>query len=161
MNRLTLDPAGWVDVDALLSGCARNGVHFTRAELEAVVAENDKQRFAFNPDRSRIRANQGHSVEVDLAYTPTVPPDSLYHGTTDRFLESIQRDGLKKAQRHHVHLSADRRIAIEVGRRHGRPLVFLVSAGAMHRAGHAFFLSTNGVWLTDHVPPAFLTVEPA
>jgi putative RNA 2'-phosphotransferase len=155
---ITLDSAGWVDVATLLQGCAQAGVHFTRVELEAVVAENDKQRFAFNEDRSRIRANQGHSVEVELAYTPTTPPDSLFHGTTDRFLESIRTTGLRKAERHHVHLSADRTVAIEVGRRHGRPVVLQVAAEAMHRAGHTFFQSANGVWLTDHVPPAFLTV---
>ncbi len=156
---LTLDTAGWVEVDALLRGCAEAGRPFSRQDLERVVAENDKKRFAFSEDGRRIRANQGHSVEVELAYTATPPPELLYHGTADRFIDSIQREGLRKAQRHHVHLSADRRVAIEVGRRHGRPVVLVVAAGAMHRTGHTFFISANGVWLTDHVPPAFLKAD--
>jgi putative RNA 2'-phosphotransferase len=154
---ITLDSAGWVDVDALLRGCATAGVHCTREELERIVAESEKQRFALSPDRRRIRANQGHSVEVDLNYARAVPPEVLFHGTADRFLESIKSKGLIKAQRHHVHLSADRAVAIEVGRRHGKPVVIGVAAGAMHRAGYEFFLSANGVWLVDHVPAEFLS----
>ena len=151
-----MDSAGWVDVDALLLGCASAGVRCTREELDLVVAQNDKQRFAFSPDRRRIRANQGHSVEVDLDYAPAMPPEVLFHGTADRFLDSITAKGLIKAQRHHVHLSADRAVATEVGRRHGRPVIIQVAAGAMHRAGYAFFLSANGVWLVDRVPAEFL-----
>lgn len=158
---LTLDPAGWVDVEALLHGCAAAGVPITREVLNAVVAQNDKKRFAFSPDETRIRASQGHSVEVELDYAPAVPPEALFHGTADRFLASIKAQGLLKAQRHHVHLSAARATAVEVGRRHGRPVVLAVAAGAMHRAGHAFFLSANGVWLTDRVSPEFLSVESA
>lgn len=154
---LTLDSAGWVSVDDLLRGCAAAGVACTREELEAVVAQNDKQRFAFSPDRRRIRASQGHSVKVDLDYTPTVPPEVLFHGTADRFAASIQTEGLVKGQRTHVHLSAQRDTAVEVGRRHGRPVVFQVAAGTMHRAGHLFFLSANGVWLAGHVPAEFLS----
>lgn len=156
---LTLDSAGWVDVGDLLRGCAGAGKPLTRATLEEIVAKSDKQRFAFSEDGTRIRANQGHSVAVELEYKPVAPPDVLYHGTADRFLESIQTTGLRKAARHHVHLSAERKTAWEVGRRHGRPVIFIVAAGAMHRAGHAFYLSANGVWLTDGVPPEFLTAE--
>jgi putative RNA 2'-phosphotransferase len=156
---LTLDSAGWVDVDDLLRGCAKAGKPLTRDQLETIVAESDKQRFALSEDRKRIRANQGHSVAVELEYVPRTPPEHLYHGTADRFLDSIKASGLRKAQRHHVHLSDKLKTAIEVGRCHGRPAVFVVAAGAMHRAGHAFFLSANGVWLTDHVPAEFLTVE--
>jgi putative RNA 2'-phosphotransferase len=157
---LSLDSAGWVDVDALLLGCASAGVRCTREELDLVVAQNDKQRFAFSPDRRRIRANQGHSVEVDLDYASAVPPEFLFHGTADRFLDSIKAKGLVKAQRHHVHLSANRLVAIEVGRRHGRPVIVRVAAGTMHRAGCEFFLSANGVWLTASVPPQHLSIEP-
>jgi putative RNA 2'-phosphotransferase len=156
---LALDAAGWVEVDELLRGCASAGVAFSREELKQVVAQNDKQRFAFSEDRRRIRANQGHSVEVALDYAPAAPPDVLFHGTADRFLASIRAQGLVKAQRHHVHLSADRAVAVEVGKRHGRPVVICVAAVAMHGAGHAFFRSANGVWLTDRVPAQFLSIE--
>ena len=110
------------------------------------------------PDGKRIRASQGHSVEVDLEYSPAVPPPLLFHGTADRFVDSILAKGLIKAQRLHVHLSANRDVAIVVGRRHGRPVVLQVAAERMHQAGHQFFLSANGVWLVDHVPNEFLSV---
>lgn len=156
---LVLDSAGWVDVDALLRGCAAAGVPVTREELNQVVAENDKQRFAFSPDQKRIRANQGHSVAVELDLAPSVPPALLYHGTADRFLDSIKAKGLRKAQRTHVHLSAERATATEVGRRHGRPVVIAVAAAKMHQAGHKFFQSANGVWLTDEVPVEYMSFE--
>ncbi len=156
---LTLDAAGWVDVDALLSGCSAAGVTLTREELESIVAHSDKKRFAFSPDRKRIRASQGHSVEVDLAYQPAVPPTVLYHGTADRFIASIKAQGLIKGQRHHVHLSVLRNTAVEVGRRHGRPVVITIAAAAMHAAGHVFFLSANGVWLTEAVPAEYLAFD--
>jgi putative RNA 2'-phosphotransferase len=156
---IQLDSAGWVDVDKLLNACAAHQFPFSRAELDEVVATNDKKRFAFSEDGKRIRANQGHSVEVELAYQPSVPPEILYHGTADRFLDSIQQKGLIKGNRHHVHLSIDVETAINVGQRHGRPLVFCVLAGEMHRAGHKFFVSTNGVWLADHIPANFLQIH--
>jgi putative RNA 2'-phosphotransferase len=156
---LTLDSAGWVEVEALLRGCAAAGVAITRDELETIVAQSDKQRFAFSEDRARIRANQGHSVEVELEYAVAQPPEVLYHGTADRFLESIRAQGLLKGRRHHVHLSADRAVALEVGRRHGRPVVIVVAAATMERAGHAFYRSANGVWLTEHVPVEFMSIE--
>jgi putative RNA 2'-phosphotransferase len=153
---LTLDAAGWVEVEQLLAGLRAHGKGISRAELEEVVATNEKKRFAFSEDGTRIRANQGHSVEVSLGYTPQTPPDQLYHGTATRFLGSIGADGLRKGERHHVHLSADTETATKVGQRHGRPAILIVNAGAMHAAGHAFFISENGVWLVEHVPVEFI-----
>jgi putative RNA 2'-phosphotransferase len=153
---LTLQPGGWVPVQALLDGCAKAGRPITRADLEAVVASNDKQRFAFDETGERIRANQGHSVPVDLEYEPSAPPAKLFHGTADRTLPGIERDGLQRMSRHHVHLSPDVETAVKVGTRHGRPVVLVVDAEAMARDGFTFFRSTNGVWLTEHVPPAYL-----
>jgi putative RNA 2'-phosphotransferase len=153
---LTLDAAGWVTVDALLAGCAAAGRPLTREQLDTLVRESDKQRFAFSPDRQRIRANQGHSVEVELDYAAQTPPEFLYHGTATRFLPSIRTQGLLKGERHHVHLSADVETAIKVGQRHGKPAVLQIAAGAMSAAGHAFFRSANGVWLTERVPTSYL-----
>jgi putative RNA 2'-phosphotransferase len=153
---LTLDAAGWVDVKALLAALRAHGREISRAELEEVVATNEKKRFAFSEDGTRIRANQGHSVEVELGYTPQAPPEQLFHGTATRFLGSISHGGLKKGERHHVHLSADAKTATKVGQRHGRPAILIVKAAAMHAAGHEFFISENGVWLVDHVPVEFI-----
>jgi putative RNA 2'-phosphotransferase len=153
---ITLDSAGWTDVDALLAASAAHGVHITRDELAQIVATSDKQRFALSPDGARIRANQGHSVEVELELAPAVPPAILYHGTVDRFLDSIRAQGLVKGERHHVHLSADLATAEKVGGRRGKPVVLTVRAADMVAAGHTFFVSANGVWLTDAVPAAFL-----
>lgn len=153
---ITLDPQGWVEVDDLLAAAGRAGTALDRETLLRIVAESDKQRFALSEDGRRIRANQGHSVEVDLALAPLDPPALLYHGTATRFLEGIRRDGLLKQSRQHVHLSADEATAVKVGQRHGRPAVLRVRAGDMAAAGHQFFRSDNGVWLTDHVPPEFL-----
>lgn len=153
---LTLDEGGWVGVDELLAACAARGRRISRADLEYVVANNDKRRFAFDDDRARIRASQGHSVEVDLGYEPADPPALLYHGTAERFLVSIMRGGLVRGSRHHVHLSPDPATAREVGTRHGRPLVLEVRSGDMARAGVTFYLAANGVWLTDRVPPEYL-----
>ncbi len=153
---LTLAPGGWVSVNDLLEACARKGFPLVRAELEEVVAKNDKRRFSFDETGTLIRANQGHSVEVDLQLEPLEPPPMLYHGTGHNSVESILSAGLLRMARHHVHLSADAETAQKVGARHGRPVVFAVDAGAMRQAGHLFYRSENGVWLTVHVPPAFL-----
>lgn len=153
---LKLDEAGWVGVAELLSALAAHGHKLTQQELETVVFTNDKQRFAFSPDGLRIRANQGHSVEVELAYAPAVPPIVLYHGTAPQFLSSIRTQGLLKGQRHHVHLSADTATAQQVGGRRGKPVVLTVQADKMHADGHIFYCSANGVWLTEHVPPQYL-----
>jgi putative RNA 2'-phosphotransferase len=124
--------------------------------LEHVVVTNAKKRFEFSADSLRIRASQGHSVEVELEYAPQEPPELLYHGTATRFLDSIRAQGLLKMQRHHVHLSAETKVTLEVGARHGKPVLLTILAGEMHAAGHVFFRSTNGVWLVDHVTPNFL-----
>ncbi|MEU9356544.1 RNA 2'-phosphotransferase [Streptomyces sp. NPDC051784] len=154
---LELDPAGWVAVDELLRACARHGFAITRQELDHVVAVNDKRRFTVTGER--IRANQGHSVEVDLGLPPAEPPAYLYHGTVGGSLAAIRSEGLRPMNRHHVHLSPDRETAVRVGARRGKPVVLTVDAGAMHRAGHVFHVSANGVWLTDAVPPAFLRLS--
>ncbi len=154
---LTLGPGGWVGVADLLRAAAQHGFTFSRAELDDVVATNNKQRFAFDPTGTQIRANQGHSVPVDLELAPQVPPPILYHGTGAGSVAAIRQQGLLKMNRHAVHLSADQETAQRVGARHGRPVVFVVDAAAMHAAGHLFYCAANGVWLTDEVPPAYLT----
>jgi putative RNA 2'-phosphotransferase len=153
---VTLDAAGWVEVSTLLEGCRRAGRAITPEQLDEVVSTNDKKRFEFSPDGLQIRASQGHSVEVELGYEPATPPDTLYHGTAARNIESIRRQGLLKGQRHHVHLSADPDTAMKVGQRYGKPIVLQISSGRMHAEGIQFFVSTNGVWLTEHVPPQYL-----
>ena len=155
---LELDPGGWVAVDALLAACAARGFPLSRSELEEVVARNDKRRFAFDAARRRIRASQGHSVPVDLGLEPQVPPDLLFHGTSEGRVKAILRLGLRPMARHHVHLSPDVATARRVGARHGRPVVLEVAAGELAAAGHVFLRSDNGVWLTGHVPPAALRV---
>lgn len=151
---IRLDPHGWVTIDELLRAAARHGFPITRAELDHVVAANDKQRYAIEGDR--IRASQGHTVAVDLGLPPSPPPAYLYHGTVGRALDAIRAEGLRPMNRLHVHLSADRETAARVGARRGRPVILSVDAGAMHRAYHLFYVSANGVWLTDSVPPEFL-----
>nr|WP_275587121.1 RNA 2'-phosphotransferase [Micromonospora terminaliae] len=154
---LTLDRAGWVPVADLLAA-----LRITRADLEAVVAGNDKQRFAVErgPDGvDRIRASQGHSVPVDLGLAPAAPPDRLFHGTSENALPAIRAEGLHRGRRHHVHLSPDVETAHRVGTRRGGAVVILtIDAGAMSADGYAFYRSANGVWLTDTVPPTYLTV---
>jgi putative RNA 2'-phosphotransferase len=155
---LTLDPAGWVDVETLLAALRAHGRPVTRADLERIVATSDKQRFALDRAADRIRANQGHSVGVDLGLPVAEPPAVLYHGTPDRNLASIQRDGLRRGSRHDVHLSADVATARRVGARRGRAVVLAVDTAGMVAAGHEFRVSANGVWLVDAVPPAYLRV---
>ncbi|GAA3866859.1 RNA 2'-phosphotransferase [Streptomyces sp. NPDC003631] len=151
---LTLDEAGWVEIDTLLAAAAAHGFRITRAELDHVVAGNDKKRFAV--EGGRIRASQGHSVDVDLGLPPATPPAYLYHGTVARHLDAIRAEGLRPMNRHDVHLSPDRETATRVGARRGRPVVLGVDAEAMHRDGHVFHVSANGVWLTRSVPPRYL-----
>ena len=153
---VVLDSAGWTEVDALLEACRKHGRAIDRALLEQIVATNDKRRFSFDETGTRIRANQGHSVEVELGYAPASPPALLYHGTATRFLEAIRAEGLKKMARHHVHLSADEVTARAVGQRHGKPAVLVIDAAAMVGGGFSFFLSTNRVWLVDQVPAKFI-----
>jgi len=160
-HRVGLEPdaAGWVPVSELLEAVNRHGVSLTLEQLKQVVATKDKKRFKFSEDGSRIRASQGHSIEVDLQYESQTPPELLYHGTPERFVASIRANGLNKGQRHHVHLSPDPQTAIKVGQRRGRPVVLAIRSGEMHRQGHLFYLSANGVWLTDEVPPQFIAFQ--
>ncbi len=154
--RVVLEEGGWVDVEALLVGCAAAGRGLTREELEHVVTTNAKKRFEFSADGRRIRASQGNSVAVELDYAPQEPPEVLHHGTATRFLDAIRTSGLLKMGRHHVHLSADPQTALEVGARHGKSVVLTILAAELHRSGHVFHRSTNGVWLVEHVPAAFI-----
>ena len=153
---LRLGDAGWVGVDELLKAVNSHGVSLTLDDLKHIVATSDKKRFAFSEEGLRIRASQGHSVEVDLQYPPQTPPELLYHGTATRFLHAIRQHGLQKMQRHDVHLSAETRVTLQVGGRHGKPMLLTIRAGDMHRAGFVFRCSANGVWLVDHVPPQFI-----
>jgi len=153
---LKLGDAGWIGVEELLQAVNQHGTPLTLDQLKHVVATSDKKRFAFSDDGLRIRASQGHSVEVDLQYEPQTPPDLLYHGTATRFLDSIRKEGLKRMERHHVHLSAETKVTMQVGARHGRPVLLTIRAGEMTRAGHVFFRSANVVWLVDQVPVQFI-----
>lgn len=153
---LQLDAQGWANVDELLAKAAKGRMRISREVLDEVVATNDKKRFAFSEDGQRIRANQGHSIGIELGLEPVTPPDLLYHGTVQRFLPAIMADGLKKMTRDHVHLSKDLETAINVGNRRGQAFILTVRAGEMHAQGHTFYLSANGVWLTEEVPPQFI-----
>lgn len=153
---LSLDEQGWADVDELLMRLNQRGTKCDRTLLEQLVVTSDKQRFAFSADGTKIRANQGHSVAIDLALDPQEPPETLFHGTATRFIDSIYAQGLLAGNRQHVHLSADEAVAKSVGARHGKAIVLRVRASEMHRDGHKFFRSDNGVWLTDRVPAKYL-----
>lgn len=153
---ISMDSNGWVNVDELIEKCASKGNKFDFATLEEVVETNDKKRFSFSDDLARIRANQGHSVEVDLEFEATAPLDYLYHGTVEKFLDSIKSTGLKKMSRLHVHLSKDLDTAVKVGSRRGKPVILKVRAAEMHKDGHTFYLSKNGVWLCDEVPANYI-----
>lgn len=152
---IKLDHAGWASVDGLLKGMKRKGHTLSFKQLEEIVNSNDKQRYSFNADKSKIRANQGHSIDVDLQLEDQQPPDWLYHGTASRFMDSIQQQGLQKRQRHHVHLSKDKETAHDVGSRHGKPVILTIAAAVMYRDGYQFYCSDNGVWLVDSVPPKY------
>ena len=153
---IELDAAGWAGVDDLLTRAATAGRAVTRDQLNEVVATSDKRRFALSDDGTRIRANQGHSIEVDLGLEPIDPPEFLFHGTASRFVESILATGLERRSRHHVHLTEDIAIGEAVGRRYGKPVILRVAAGAMAAQGHVFFRSANGVWLVESVPSSFI-----
>lgn len=153
---ITLDSAGWISVEELLAAMTKHGRALSRNNLEEIVRTSDKQRFALSPDGHLIRANQGHSIEVELDHTPAVPPELLYHGTAAQSVPAIRERGLCKMQRHHVHLSAETEMTLKVGARRGRPVLLTIRAGDMHRAGHEFFLTPNQVWLTDRVPPEYI-----
>ncbi len=157
---ITLDAQGWVDVSVLLNALEIHRQPMSRDELARLVAESEKKRFALSEDGLRIRANQGHSVEVDLALEPKTPPELLFHGTPDRFIESIRKTGIEKRERHHVHLTESRTVAHETAQRRGRPVVLEIRAGEMSRTGSLFYLTDNNVWLVDGVPPKFIINSP-
>ncbi|MFY0673132.1 MAG: RNA 2'-phosphotransferase [Bacteroidia bacterium] len=155
---LTIDENGWVAVDQLLDNCAKYQFEFSLEELDIAVRTNNKKRFAFNDDKTKIRANQGHSIDVNVKLKPTVPPEFLYHGTAEQNLESIMQNGIKKRNRLHVHLSADIETAKNVGTRHGKPVIFKIAALTMHHDGKPFYISENGVWLTDFIEPKYISI---
>lgn len=156
LGKLTLDEQGWVNMDALIDGLGRLGIRTDPEQVEEVIVKCDKQRFAWDEIHDRVRANQGHSVAVQLDLPECEPPDTLFHGTVDRFLSAIRTKGLQKRNRHHVHLSGDRQTAQKVGQRRGKPVILNVDAKRMQADGYKFYLSNNGVWLTDHVPSEYL-----
>lgn len=153
---LTLDANGWADVGELIAKAAKAGKHYTPELIAEIVATSDKKRFTLSEDGTRIRAAQGHSVEVDLGLAPVEPPVVLYHGTASRSVASIRAEGLRPGSRQQVHLSPDKETARKVGMRHGAPVVLVIQSGRMHANGIAFFRADNGVWLTDHVPPDYI-----
>lgn len=153
---LVLDENGWANTEELIEKLNTKGAKVDFEIIQQIVDTNDKKRFAFNEDKSKIRASQGHSIEVDLELKPVTPPDILYHGTAVHFLESILQDGLLKGSRQHVHLTAIKETAVAVGSRHGRPVVLEINAAEMAKAGFEFYLSDNNVWLVEIVLPEFL-----
>ena len=153
---LGLDTGGWAAIDELLAAAEAHGRKISRELLDHVVFTNDKQRFAFSADGLKIRANQGHSIGIDLGLEPVAPPATLFHGTATRFMAAIRREGLRKMRRQHVHLSSTYDVAQRVGARHGDPAVLEIDCAAMVAEGHQFYLAKNGVWLSDAVPARFL-----
>ena len=157
---IRVDEHGWADVEELIAGIQAAGhPEFDMAALEEIVETNNKQRYSFSSDKRLIRANQGHSIPVDVELPVTSPPDTLWHGTADRFVPSIMEKGILRMSRLYVHLSPDEETARIVGRRHGRPVILRVDAGQMEADGYVFYLSANGVWLTTEVPVKYITVE--
>lgn len=153
---ISLDEHGWADCSELIQAVNRRYPGFTRDDLERIVAKDEKQRYAFSEDGTRIRASQGHSIPVDVELTQSVPPKYLFHGTGEKHVPAIEQEGLKHMSRLYVHLSWDRETALKVGSRHGKPVVFKVHAGKMQEDGYVFFLSANNVWLTESVPVQYL-----
>ena len=154
---LELDDQGWANVKELIEKCKKHRYHFSMEDLIEIVETNDKQRYSFNEKRNKIRANQGHSIDIDLALTPVEPPEFLYHGTATRFLSSIMEQGIVKGSRQHVHLSKDKETAVKVGSRHGKPVVLTIMSGRMYEEGILFYQSDNGVWLTDYVDVKYIS----
>lgn len=152
---ISLDEHGWANVDELLAGIGRTRL-IDMGILEEIVRMDEKQRYTFNEDHTRIRANQGHSIQVDVELEEKEPPEYLFHGTGRKYMESIDQTGLIPKNRLYVHLSGDQETAVKVGKRHGEPIVYQVAAGAMSRGGHKFWRSANGVWLAKHVPLEYL-----
>ena len=155
---ITLDEHGWANVKELLRGVNDTGRKIDMSILEEIVATDNKQRYSFNQDKTRIRANQGHSVPVDVELKEQEPPEFLYHGTAIRFSESIMKEGLKPMSRLYVHLSQDIETALKVGKRHGSPIILRVYSGHMYKDGYKFYLSENGVWLTEKVDVKYFEI---
>lgn len=155
---ISLDGEGWADLDALIHSANQQGMRLTGELIAELVECNDKHRFHLDLGNKRIRANQGHSIAVDLGLKPEIPPDPLYHGTAARFVDSILADGLQPKRRQYVHLSVDYATAVIVGKRHGKPTVLKIDTEMMSKNRHLFFLSKNGVWLVNHVPPEFISI---
>ena len=153
---ITLDEHGWANVDELIEGVSRTHP-LDMAALELIVAEDEKQRYSFNEDKTLIRANQGHSIPVDVELDEKELPEVLYHGTGEKYVSSIDRQGLIPKSRLYVHLSRDEETAVKVGSRHGKPVIYTVKSGEMYRDGYKFFCSVNGVWLTKEVPVKYLS----
>lgn len=153
---LTLDEGGWADVDELIIKSQVQQVEIDVEKLHYIVDSNDKQRFSFSPDQKKIRANQGHSISINLGLVAQKPPELLFHGTATRNIDSIRKKGLLKGERHHVHLSTNQETATKVGMRYGKPMVLAIQSGQMYKDEFEFFRSENGVWLTDHVPVRYI-----
>jgi len=153
---ITLDNHGWADVNELIEGMNKHATSMNMSMLEEIVRTDSKQRYSFNDDKTKIRANQGHSIKVDVELEEKEPPAILYHGTATRFLGSITKQGLLPMSRLYVHLSKDMETATKVGTRHGSPIILEVDAEKMYRDGYKFYLSDNDVWLTEKVPPQYL-----
>ena len=154
---LTLDENGWANVEELISKINAKGINVTNDIIREVVSTNDKKRFAFNEDKTKIRASQGHSIEVELNLIERIPPEILYHGTATRFLESILQKGLQRQSRQHVHLSTTVETATSVGSRHGKVVILSIDAKRMQNDGFKFYLSENNVWLTELVPVQYIS----
>lgn len=153
---ITLDEHGWANVEELLAGMNRAGTAIDMELLQKIVAEDEKRRYSFNEDMTLIRANQGHSIPVDVELEEAAPPDILYHGTGEKYVDSIDAQGLIPKSRLYVHLSGDKDAAVKVGQRHGKPVVYVVESGKMYKDGFKFFRSVNGVWLTKEVPVRYI-----
>ena len=153
---LQLDENGWTKVDELIEKMNNKGIIVDHDSINKVVETNDKKRFAFNQDKTMIRANQGHSINIELNLPEAIPPDILYHGTTVKYLDDILKDGLKRQSRQHVHLSVTIETARSVGSRHGKPVILIIRSKDMHDAGYKFYLSENKVWLTDAIPVEYI-----
>lgn len=154
---ITLDEHGWANVDELIAGIAKQYKGFGMSELEEIVRTDNKQRYSFNEDKTLIRANQGHSIPVDVELEEKEPPKVLYHGTGEKYVNSIDRQGLRPKSRLYVHLSKDHDTAVKVGIRHGEPVVYKIDAAKMYQDGYKFYESVNKVWLTESVPTKYMT----
>ncbi len=155
---ITLDRNGWADVEKLIDGIKKSGYYIDKDILETIVRQDEKQRYSFNEEHTRIKANQGHSINVDLGLEERKPPEILYHGTATKSIESIMKEGITRQTRQYVHLSTDCETALKVGRRHGKPVILEVNSETMFNDGCRFYLSDNGVWLTDTVPVKYIKV---